>query len=400
VRWLPARHRLHRIPRALAALIALFLTVASGCSARPDVERVALAVGGERVALEVAWRVRVGQPEPFVLRRRELGGTALSPDQRTLVVTTATGSVLALDTVDGSVRWRVSIGSAVDVVPVFDGMHVLLALSDGTLRSLHIADGREAWRYTAPTVFVSRPAVGMGIVVVHGNDGRLHAVDASSGRGLWTVERPRATDLSIHGACTPLISEDGVYSGFVDGSFLRISLEGRVVWTADLTDGHRRLADADAAPVRVGGVVYAASFAGGVFALDAEDGSVRWRADQTGASDLLVVADRLVFSDALGALVHLSRETGAEVARIPLDHVAAGSPVRVDPLLLVPTRQSGVLLVDATHPWIHARFEPDTGFHAAPAPGDGVFYAISDDEWVYAVRFGLYRPSVSHYPGG
>lgn len=377
-----------------AVLLAGLVSASAGCSRpeRPDPPFRAEFVG-ERVALEVVWQVRVGQATTFELRRRELGGVALSEDQSIVVVTTANGQILALDAVDGRQLWSVAFGGAVDTQPVIRGGILYLALADGTLRALEVRSGQERWRYTAATIFTSRPAIAGDHIYVLGNDSRLHAVRTSDGRGLWTVERPRATDLSLHGACEPLPLGDGVIAGFVDGSLVRADLQGRVQWVTDLSAGQRRMADVDARPVVRGSTVYAASFSGGVYALDLDDGTPRWRRDITGASDLLIVGDRLVFSDGGGDLVHLDLETGEDRLRVPLDEVAAGSPVHAEQVILIPTRARGVLIVDANAAWIHGRFDPDSGFHAPPALGSGAFFVLSDGGWVHAVRFARTQPS-------
>ncbi len=52
---------------------------------------------------------------------------------------------------------------------------------------------------------------------------------------------------------------------------------GEVVWARSLAAVSDQFVDVDSTPTIIGNTIYASSYSGGLYALDAKDGVVRWR---------------------------------------------------------------------------------------------------------------------------
>ena len=72
----------------------------------------------------------------------------------------------------------------------------------------------------------------------------------------------------------------------------------------------KNFADVDGAVQVVGDRIYAASYAGGVYALNREDGAPIWQSRVESAADFVVAEDRIVIASAIGRIVSLALDDG------------------------------------------------------------------------------------------
>lgn len=117
----------------------------------------------------------------------------LSADLATVYVGTDAGTVYALATADGSVRWSAPVGSPVTAAP---------ALADGTLhvptasgRLVAVAAGgcgapvcAPTWSTAAEAPIGVQPAVAAGVVFTGHDDGTVAAHDAATGEPRWSTD--------------------------------------------------------------------------------------------------------------------------------------------------------------------------------------------------------------------
>jgi eukaryotic-like serine/threonine-protein kinase len=146
------------------------------------------------------------------------------------------------------------------------------------------------WRFRSGARFVSSPTVAGGVVFAAATNGKIYALRASSGATLWTY----ATKGPV--ASTPAVSGDSVYVASLDGGVYALeSASGKLRWRF-ATDGERRftapgihgllpktemMADPFdvflSSPAVDGDTVYVGSGDHNVYALDAHDGTLRWK---------------------------------------------------------------------------------------------------------------------------
>jgi outer membrane protein assembly factor BamB len=235
----------------------------------------------------------------------ERGRPEIDPAHRRVFVGSSDRGFYALRAGDGATLWRFETMAAVQCEPLYDAADdaVYFGSNDGALYKVRAVDGKLLWRFNTAAEVARRPVLRDGVVyVVNAND-TLVAIDAASGALKWHQHRTPAFGMEVAGYAGPALGRDKVYTAFSDGTVGAFSLDdGSEQWpTVDLaaeaeqTSGADvpRYLDVDTTPVvaRVasGDVVFVASYAGGIFALDAENGTQAWRNDKaTGITDLLM----------------------------------------------------------------------------------------------------------------
>src|SRR6202035_3283226 len=127
------------------------------------------------------------------------------------------------------------------------------------------------------------------LFVANGAD-QLFALDRRTGKQRWNVHRTSALGMEVAGHAGPMVVRGKVYMAFSDGHVGAYDAsDGTERWTpvdlsAEAEQGAGgeapRYLDVDTTPVAdelpSGHVIYVASYAGGVFALDAESGARVW----------------------------------------------------------------------------------------------------------------------------
>jgi outer membrane protein assembly factor BamB len=131
---------------------------------------------------------------------RPVGGTAtpvVIGDDDTVYAGSTNGTLFALRTDTGGIRWTARLGSPVTRAPALDGGMLHVASADGRLTTIG-ADGCNAyecpvaWTTATGSEITVQPAVAGGVVYVGSADGSLQAFDAA-GCGaatcgpLWTA---------------------------------------------------------------------------------------------------------------------------------------------------------------------------------------------------------------------
>ncbi|MFJ3670229.1 PQQ-binding-like beta-propeller repeat protein [Streptomyces sp. NPDC090106] len=205
-----------------------------------------------------------------VLWQRDLGArieNTAAVGHGLLFVPCSDRTLLALDTDDGSLRWRYDAGNSCLFAPVVHGERVLVGARDGGVHCISAHTGRAHWvsgRGNGP-VF-DRPAVAADRVYVSGWQGHLEALRLHDGAG--TTRLPQVKD--IVGA--PAAQEDRLFLASRTGALCAVETDtGRQTWC---------LAGRTAActgPVMGHGMLYVGTVGGTVWAHETHTGSRVWR---------------------------------------------------------------------------------------------------------------------------
>ena len=137
---------------------------------------------------------------------------------------TGTGYVAGFtaDPQDGTPSWQVTLPAAVTADLVLSGS-TLLVPAGGTILALNTADGSTAWSHQLSGFPVqSRPVLAGSTLYVGSTDGVLYALDAATGTEQWQVDTrsPISTDL---------VNEDGVLYFATAGD----DASGPAIWAVD-----------------------------------------------------------------------------------------------------------------------------------------------------------------------
>ena len=230
----------------------------------------------------------------------------------------ARGQVAAFETDGGRSVWRTDTGAGITGGVGSGGGLVVAGTEDGEVLALSTESGVVAWRATVSSEVLSRPRVADGRVVVRTLDGKLYGLDAGTGEPRWSHDGG-VPSLSVRGTSSPAIVADAAVAGFDNGRLAAVRIEnGEVLWEAVVSSARGvseldRLADVDAEPVIVQGVVYAASHERAVAAFDVESGRALWRRDIETRTGLAADGELVYVAAADGSVQALDRLSGATV---------------------------------------------------------------------------------------
>lgn len=306
----------------------------------------------------------------------ERGQAEVDPRGKRVFVGSSDRGLYALRAEDGSVIWRFETLGFVQSAPLYDPSEnvVYFGSNDGALYKVHADDGELVWRFMTNAEVARRPVLEGGLLYVTNANDTVLALEPPSGKLRWHQHRTPAMGMEVAGHSGPTVFRGKVYAGFSDGTVAGFdALTGAEAFSpADLaaeveaTTGETPpYLDVDTTPVpdtiAKGPVVFIGSYAGGAFALDAENGTQVWSNPAVlGVSDLvawsepartsatgLLVPERRLLLAASGTtgLWALDPETGAEVWRRAMPTGGVSAPVPIAGALLVSTTRLGVFLL-------------------------------------------------------
>jgi outer membrane protein assembly factor BamB len=153
----------------------------------------------------------------------------LSSDESTVYVTTANGTLYAIDATNGNILWRAAVSAS--SAPALSGGTVFVGTSAGALVALAAAGcGNQTctplWSGTTGATTSVQAAVAGGVVYAGSDDGSLHAF-AAAGCGhatctaLWTYQ----TGSKVTGA--PALGGNHLVVGTADGNVRAFAVPSR-----------------------------------------------------------------------------------------------------------------------------------------------------------------------------
>lgn len=169
---------------------------------------------------------------------------------------------------------------------------------NGTLSAFDVSDNTSSsllWNYTSQystSAGTASPLYYDGKVYygVHGTGGELVAFNATNGNEIWNFTHDGSTGNGYFGTGSPTISNGTLYITGVNWSSTSIKLfaldpqDGSMKWESDSIATSSGL---DSSPTIVDGVVYVASSDGSLYAIDASDGSEKWNQSSWSAASLV-----------------------------------------------------------------------------------------------------------------
>jgi outer membrane protein assembly factor BamB len=255
---------------------------------------------------------------------------------------------------NGALRWRAEVGGAVSQPPLLTDDAVYVVTDNDIVSALDRAEGEVLWRYRrdAPEGFYVSQHAGLALA-----DGRL-------------------------------------LTGFTAGVVASFDpSDGSLQWERDTSlelepgpDGTARFADVDTTPVVIDDLVYAASFAGGMYALELESGTVRWHDEElTGIIGITPASNRLlVLSSGDLGVVLIDRNDREVVWRKRLPRGAPGEAIVAQDLVIFGESQGGFVTLALQNGRELGRIEAGHGFTARATVADGRGFILSNGGTLFA----------------
>lgn len=205
---------------------------------------------------------------PTLLWNFTVGGSVFTPAIENNVVYAGSGSdIYALNASDGSQLWKNSIGQfnsgpvVVDDVVYVGGFDYVLALNAKT--------GAELWEnqvYGYGT-YDSAPVVAGSAVYVAAQVGGISALNAKTGKTLWSYSPEYQNYLGTFSS--PVVVNGMVYFGASRGVYALEADSGSLLW-------NNTIGYFVASPIVADGVIYIGSLGANFYALNASNGNELW----------------------------------------------------------------------------------------------------------------------------
>ncbi|HWT08421.1 MAG TPA: PQQ-binding-like beta-propeller repeat protein, partial [Roseomonas sp.] len=351
-----------------------------------------------------AWSTGFGSGNGY--RRRLLAGPVAAGGS--VYVSDALGSVSAFDITGGGRRWRRdtdrtndddgTMGSGIAV----DGETAFVTTGLSELIALNTADGAVRWRVDLPAPARGAPAVSGGTVFVPTVSSHLVALAADDGRRLW-MHRAAAIPTIPLGLGTPAVAGDVVVAGFPSGELIALrATDGRVLWSESLaaagTGALSDIAGVRARPAVAAGRVVAVGMGGLTICVDLRSGRRLWEQESGGTEGAWMAGDWVFLANDAGQVAALERETGvvrwatslrpAPRGNRPAERITLSSPILAGGRLLVGTSGAELVSLDPSSGEVSARLGLPGGLTLQPIVTGAVMLAATDDATLVALSGG------------
>ncbi|WP_114966035.1 PQQ-like beta-propeller repeat protein [Alkalilacustris brevis] len=273
----------------------------------------------------------------------------------------------------------------------------------GSLTALDPATGDVAWtqRFDAPVT--APPVVAGQRVYVVSNEGAAYAVDVENGRLQSRIEGlPSAS--AVAGGAAPALTSRLVLLPFASGDLVATLRDSGIeVWRQRVA-GRRQgqayglVSDITGDPVVAGNTVFIGNHAGRVMALDTDSGSPRWTAREGSNGPVWPVGGSVFMLNDRGELVRLDGATGERVWAVELPYyldererrraeiVAHHGPVLAGGRLLVASNDGLLRGFDPVSGELIEQVEVPRGATTNPVVAGQTLYLVSTDGRLHAYR--------------
>ncbi len=351
------------------------------------------AVNGR--AVQLRWRQQITPDYEGAYIPVERGAPALDPRHDRIYVGSSAGDLWAMSAA-GQRIYSYDAGGGMMAGPTIDTARdeLYVATEEGVLHMLTASTGVLRWRAEVGGAISQPPLLTDDAVYVVTDADVITAIARENGEALWRYRRdaPEGFYVSAHAGLT--LVDGRLLTGFTSGVVVALDPgDGSLLWERDTAaelepgaDGAPRFSDVDTTPIVLDDMVYVASFAGGLYALELESGSVSWRDEElTGVVGIEPAGERLlVMSSGDLGVVAFDRVDRELLWRHELPRGAPSEAVVVDDLVLVSENQGGFVTLALQDGRELGRIETGPGFTARPAIADGRGFVISNGGTLYA----------------
>jgi outer membrane protein assembly factor BamB len=382
-------------------------------------------------SLHVQARRPLTAPERAVGEEYERGRPEIDPAHNRIFVGSSDHGLYALRASNLSTIWRFETLGQVQSEPLYDEAldAVYFGSHEGALYAVRAFDGHLLWRFNAGAEISRRPVLdGERLVFANAAD-QLFCVNRRTGKVEWHQHRTPALNMEIAGYAGPVLHEGAIIIAYSDGTLHSYAgKNGDETWMVDLAaeaehgiaGEQERYLDVDTTPLldmHPGGthVVYAASYAGGVFARDAKTGEAIWRNEKAvGVTDLTLwdepahepnpegpergtgrvpARKYVIASSATSGLWALDTLTGKKVWQVPIPEGGVTAAIPVAGALLVGTTRYGLFLLSPRNGRLIDGVDVGTGFAETPAAFGNRAFALSNGGTMLSVLVEPPRPT-------
>lgn len=368
-------------------------------SSEPSRSSDAQSLGAvEEPRLHLVWREKATEIGEWAYLPQEYARPVFLPRHDDLIVASSGGYLTRFRAGSGEIVWRQALHEdesysgkhlVIHADPIVVEDTIYIAALTGQVQARSLKDGSLLWSYMADNSVESVLVVEDDRLFFMDAGETLSALDASTGKLLWRYKRRSPEYFTIKGSGIPVVDGDAVYCGFSDGTLAALQIDtGEAIWTSDLSNEETEFTDVDTRAIVSGELIYASSYAGGVFAVSRLDGTVQWQVPIEGVTRMLKRGKDLLLSSATGRVISLDlqRRQASWSFRFKDD-----TPVEMadfGPYLFVSTTSGPLSILDRQSGALLTNWNPSTGFNVPVVFEQRRGFLLSNAGYVYSFEVG------------
>lgn len=388
--------------RARALSLVLSLVAAVGCGGAPGGEVAFPARNREDdraagPAIRMSWARDLTPRVGGLYRPVERSAPAIDATSARIYVGTTERYTYAFSAA-GERLYRYATESGVEAEPTVDAKHdeLYVGTSRGVVHALRASDGSVRWKAELHAAISRAAVLSDDAVYVVTDEDSVFALSRADGSMLWRHKREPRAGLQIAGHAGLRLAGQRLLTGFTDGTVAALSAsDGRVRWSVDTTldfadpaAAEKGFVDVDTTPVEVDGVVYAASFLGGFYAIDAADGAVRAHdAELTQITSLAATDDALIVGSAKHGVVCLELPSLAPRWVYSVRRGAPGTVTATRGTVYVTETRGALLALRLRDGTESGRLQTEHGFTTTPSLHEGRGFILGNAGTLYAFEY-------------
>lgn len=343
--------------------------------------------------LKLDWRAQLHPTTMWGYLPQEYSTPVFIERTDDLLLGSSMGEVTRMRAGNGDVVWRTRLVGEDDApMPIHADMAVtkdtvFAATLNGTVHALKLSDGKPLWEYRAEDAIEGAVVYADGRLLMTDSRDILYVLDAATGKLLWRFQRPTPEFFTIKGGGHPVVDHDVVFNGFADGTLAALQLDtGELLWSVNLGADLPEFTDIDLPVILAGDTIYASSYAGGLYAINPLDGSVKWRMSLEALSSMTLSQGILYVTSAQGRALAVDVEDRQILWSFRFKEDTPTEMTMRGPYLFVSTSSGPMAILDRSSGYPLSKWAPSHGFNTRAVFFEQRAFMYSNGGYVYGMR--------------
>ena len=308
-----------------------------------------------------------------------------------------TGTISAINQTDGKETWSTQQAKQDDNALAgglaLENNTLIATSSSGDITALNTKDGTLLWQINVESPVRIGATIHAGTAYVLTISNELIAVDIHAGKILW--KHQGINELSaILGGAEPVINGSTVVVAYSSGEYYALNAKtGDVLWSDTLTAALRSdtvssITHIVANPIIDNDTVYVISHGGKMVATDIKTGNRNWQQNVGSIYNPIVIGDFLFIVSDLDELICMDKKTGKIKYAVNLQacqttdkdkKLCFSSPLLVDGKILITTSQGELLYISVQDGKLLKTFNTDQKVMYGAIVVNGQYFLLSND---------------------
>ena len=204
-------------------------------------------------------------------------GSGTSMTGNLILASNTGGLVYALNKKNGKKRWEFKTGGKIYSTPAVSDNRVVVASTDNNIYCLSLRTGKQLWKFETLRPIVATPIINSQTIFIGSSDGHFRAIDLFSGKLKWEFD-----SVNNFVVTRPLFYGDKIIFGSWGAELYALNANsGKLVWKWNNGSTNRMFSPAACYPVATKNKIFIVAPDRYMTALDAENGNVIWRKQDT-----------------------------------------------------------------------------------------------------------------------